>query len=231
MPKKKSLLTLKPFNSMLKKQYLGLVFVGLIGFNLTSLKLEKNATAPGIKKGIENRLEKAFGQRAKIVQGGLTKIEGVNLTISKDGNDYLVVTDSKTQFRRKFWGKSSLSEFSAGDEVSVIGRWNNEEKTEIKAVLVRNLSIQKRSGAFFGEVISVSENGFVIKALKRSDQVVTTQASTKFVNRKMEVITPGDIKVGDRVRIKGLWDKVGSTITQVVQVKDFSIPEMPLTEE
>lgn len=230
MPKKKSLLMLRPFK-MFKKQYLSLVLVGFIGLNFMPPKAEKSASPSGLKNKVENRLEKAFGQRAKIVQGELTKIEGLNLTVSKDGNDYLVITDSKTQFRRKFWGKSSLSEFSLGDEVGVVGRWNNEEKTEIKAVLVRNLSIQKRFGVFFGEVKSLTEGGFVIKTVKRSDQTVTTQASTKFVNRKMEAITISDIKVGDRVRIKGLWDKVGSTITQVVQVKDFSIPEMPLTEE
>ena len=50
----------------------------------------------------------------------------------------------KTQLRRHFGGKSSLSESSVGDEVNVIGRYTDETKSTIEAALIRNKSIQKR---------------------------------------------------------------------------------------
>ncbi len=69
-------------------------------------------------------------------------------------------------------GKSNLNEFSIGDEVNIIGKYINEEKTTIDAILIRNLSIQKRWGVFFGEVITKSANNFVIRTLQRGDLTV-----------------------------------------------------------
>jgi len=48
--------------------------------------------------------------------------------------------------------------------------------------------------------------------------------TAKIVNRKETNITLSDIKVGDRVRVKGVWDKTLSKIAEVIQIKDFSIP-------
>lgn len=212
---------------MMKQKFASLLLIGLIGINFPILKMPKNATAPGLQKQLEKRLEKITGRRAVIAKGEVTTKEGTTLTLRQDGKNYLVLTDGKTQFRRKFWGKSSLEEISVGDLITVIGRWTNEERTEIKAVLIRNLSVQKRAGVFFGEVKSVGENSLVIAAAKRGNLTVTVDASTKLVNRKMETIMLADIKPGHRVRVKGLWDSTKKTITEVKQVKDFSIPLVP----
>ncbi len=172
-----------------------------------------------VKQDLKNK-----GIGIHIAAGDLTAINGTTLTVSKDGKTYSVNTDSKTQFRRHFWGKSSLSEFSVGDKVNVIGRFTDDAKTTIQAVLVRDISIQKRNGVFFGAVATISGNTIVLNSKHRGVQTVTVSSSTKFVNRKGEAISLSDIKAGDQIRVKGVWDKTANTITEVLTVKDFSLP-------
>lgn len=151
------------------------------------------------------------------------------LTIEKDGKTYTVNFDSKTQLRRRFWGKSTLDEFSVGNIVNVIGRWTDDTHTAINARLVRNISIQKRFGVFFGEVKSLLGTGWVMstKSENRADQTVTVSSETKFENRRGETITQAEVQVGHKVRVRGLWDRTLNTVTEVTNVKDFSLPQVP----
>lgn len=179
----------------------------------------KAGSQPGLLKSFLSR------SRAAIGSGTITAISGTMLTVKdKDGKSVTVLTDSKTQFRRRFWGKSSLSEMSVGDTVNVIGQWTDDAKTTIQARLVRDISIQKRFGVFFGTVQSVSSSGFVMKTEKRGTMTVSVSKSTKFMNRKEQAIVQADIVVGHKVRAKGLWDGKLHTLTEVVQIKDFSLP-------
>lgn len=192
------------------------------------------------KKGLVEELREKAGSRpgllrefltkgkAAIGSGTLSAINGTTLTVTtNDGKVITVLTDDKTQFRRRFWGKGSLSEMKAGDTVNVIGVWTDDTKTTIQARLVRDTSIQKRFGVFLGDVQSVTTDGFVIKTIARGMLTVTTTSSTKFVDRKEGAITKADVLVGHRVRVKGLWDKNGNTLTEVTHVKDFSLPVKP----
>ena len=164
--------------------------------------------------------------RTAIGSGKLTAKTDTTLTVEKDGKSYTVNMDSNTQLRRRFWGKAELSEFSIGNIVNVIGLWTDDTHTAINAKLIRNVSIQKRFGVFFGEVKSLLSGGWVMstKSENRADQTVTVSGSTKFENRKGETMTQADVKVGHKVRVRGLWDKTLNTITEVTQVKDFALP-------
>ena len=159
----------------------------------------------------------------------ITAKTDATLTVEKDGKSYAVVFDDKTQLRRRFWGKSSLSEFSIGNIVNVVGRWTDDSKTTINAKVLRNISIQKRFGVFFGEVKSLLTSGWVMstKSENRADQTVTVSSSTTLKNRKGETIVQSDIKVGDKVRVHGLWDRSANTVTEVKEVKDFNLPIVP----
>ncbi|MBU0998419.1 hypothetical protein KJ570_02745 [Patescibacteria group bacterium] len=181
----------------------------------------------GVQQNIKEKVKNFTGKRAAIGTGEVVAIGDETLTIVKDEKTYTVITDSKTKFRRKFWGTSSLNEISINDLVSVVGRWQNEERTQIKAMIVRNISVQKRYGVFFGVVTSVTDSGFVIQSAQRGDQTVSVLDTTKIVDRVMSVISLSDIEVGHRVRVKGTWDNVNSTISDIVQIKDFSIPVLP----
>lgn len=201
------------------KKALALLASGFIALSLaSSVSAEMNPDAGG-RPG----LFKKFFEKAAIGTGTVTVKSGTTLTVSKNGKNITVETDSKTQFRRRFWGKSSLAEISVGDTVNVIGQWKDDSHTTVLATLVRDLSIMKRNGVFFGIITSLNSNGWVMHT-KRGDETVTISSSTKLVNRKEVTITQSDIKVGDKVRVKGLWDKKLNTITEVTKVKDFSQP-------
>lgn len=163
-----------------------------------------------------------------VISGGLiTGINGTTLTVEKEGKTYTVLTDDKTQLRRKFWGKSSISEMSVGDKINLRGEWTDENQTQVKARFIRDLSIQMRHGVFFGIVKSSLDSGFVIDTIKRGTLTVTVKPDTKYVNRKEETITLADVKVGHRIRIRGLWNSQKGTLADTEAVKDFSLPERP----
>lgn len=184
----------------------------------------------GIQENSKNRIRNFIGTRAAIGTGKVVSKDGSTLTIVSNENTYTVLTDDKTQFRRLYWGKSSLEEISTNDMVKVIGKWQNEERTQIKAILIRNLSIQKRHGTFFGVVKSVGGDSLVIQTVQRGEITVKVTDTTKLVSRVMDEIVFSDIEVNHRIRVKGTWDKANSTLTEVTQIKDFSIPVNPSPE-
>jgi len=138
-----------------------------------------------------------------------------------DGSSVTILIDANTVLRRRYWGKSSLDEFQIGDSVTIYGKWADDEKSTVNARFIRNWSIQKRNGVFFGNVLSVTEKGWVIET-KRGNQTVTSGGI--ITNRRGDVIGKADVLISHRVRVKGLWDRTGNTITEVTGVKDYSLP-------
>lgn len=159
---------------------------------------------------------------AKIISKGAS-----SLTVSKDGRDYVVVIDSKTVLRRKFGGKSVLGEMREGDSVHVLGKWTDEGKTTIQAKFVRDISIQKRHGVFVGRILSLSDDSLVMSTVsdKRDDQTVMFSDSTKFVDRKDKTLVQEDLAVGQKIRVRGLWNNAGNIVSEVVKIKVYSLPE------
>lgn len=191
-------------------------------------RLREKIQNQGIINQVKNRVQELIQKKLKFaarVNGNITGISDNQLTIKeKEGKSFRVIITDKTQLRRRFWGKSNLNEFQVGDEVNVIGRYTNEEKTEIEAKLIRNLSIQKRWGVFFGRVISVSDNFLVIETTKRNQLTIYVSENTKLINRKEEKINFSDIKTGHRIRVKGVWDKNLKEVRLTDEIKDFSLP-------
>lgn len=160
----------------------------------------------------------------KLIGTQVTIVSGNTLIVSKDGNTFTVNTYSNTRFRRRFWGKSAISEISVGDSVNIWGKWADDAKTTITAAMIRNLSIMKRKGVFVGSVKSKDTANFIITTINRGDQTVNFDTKTKIVGRNNKPVAYSDMNVGDRVRVKGLWDKKLSKITEVTQVKNYSLP-------
>jgi len=173
------------------------------------------------------KIKLAVGKRGWIEKGEVTAISGSTLIVTRESITYTVNTDDKTNFRRRFGGKSTLSEILEGDTVNVLGKWQNEDKTQILATHVRDLSIQKRHATFFGTVKTKTDTALVLTTVNRGGQTVTISTSTKLVNRKMEEIKMTDIQIGHRIRVKGIWDLTKKVVSEVTQIKDFSIPIQP----
>jgi hypothetical protein len=195
------------------------------------MKEEKKDLIKEIRNQIKEKV-KALRFDARI-SGKITEIGGNYIKVSdnKEGKTYQVNITEKTKLRRRFWGKSDLKEFAVGDEVNVIGRFSDEAKTTIDAVLIRNLSIQKRWGVFFGEVLSKEGNFLTIKTINRGELKVYWTDDTKIFNRREESISLNNIEVGHRVRVKGVWDRTLSEIRETNEIKDFSLPPTPTKTE
>lgn len=194
--------------------------------NLPTAKEERKEIRQEIMKQVKEKLQwlLPFGFN----QVELKTISGTtlpaDLTITKDDKTYTVKVTEKTNLLRKFGGKSDLAEFSKGDILSVRGKWTDEAKTVLEARVIRNLSIQKRKGTFWGTIKSKADNTFVLAAAKRGDQTVYLSGDTKIVNRMNVTVTFADLKLGDRVRVSGLWDNKLNKITEVTRIKDWTTP-------
>jgi hypothetical protein len=163
--------------------------------------------------------------RTGLLKATVTAIGTASLAVkTEDGKAYIVQVDNTTQWRRKFWGKSGLDETSTNDVFNVHGKWMNEERSQIEAALIRNMSIQKRNGVFFGTVKTLTSGGWVMTTMGRGEQTVTVSGGTRFIDRTGMGIGQNVILVGHRVRVMGLWDSKNNTITEVSQVKDFDLP-------
>ena len=176
-----------------------------------------------IENKVQNKIQNFIGRRAMIVNGTVTAVGTSTITVDDNGTSITVNFDSKTHFRRRFWGVSSLGEISVGDKVDVIGRYTDNTKTAINAVLIRDESIELRKGAFFGTVQSLTSGGFAMTTIHKDNETVTI-GSAKIIDREENSLTVSQIKVGDKVRVRGTWDAKNSTITNVIEIKDFSIP-------
>ena len=213
------------------KKFILIAVLTLIGVNTFSGKVyAQSPTSTGPVRGrIQERVQNLKAKVAHLVGTKVESISGSTLTVSKDGKTYTINTDSSTKFRRLFWGQSSLSEISVGDNLNIWGKWTDDAQTTILARLIRDTSIMRRFGVFIGTVKSKSTDSFVLQSNARGDQTVYFDAKTKFINRKGASITYNDVNVNDKVKVRGMWDKTLSKITQVNQVKDFSLPPKPTT--
>lgn len=180
---------------------------------------EKDKTV-SVKKELKKEVLKPTHLTGAVLSG----VNASTLTVQKDGKTYTVTTDANTKFRRHFWGKSSLTEITVNDKLNIWGTWTDNTRTSIKAKLIRDLSVFKRQGVFLGQIISLGVNTFVIHTTNRGDMTVTVSSNTKYTKRNEKTINFSDLKVNDKVRIKGLWDKQAKTITEVKEVKDYSLP-------
>lgn len=195
---------------------------------------------PTVRDGLEKsniKRQAAEEKRTELKNEAITTrrrtFSGTVVSINLPGSSFMATREGKsitvnvlptTRLVRRYFGKSTLAEFSVGDKVNVIGKFTDTTMTAINADFVKNNSIAKRFGAFVGTVSNLSGSTFDLTTPARGIMHVTVSSTTKFVNRKEQPITLADLKNGHRVRVKGMWDSVNRTITEVGQVKDYSIP-------
>lgn len=189
---------------------------------------------------IENRILERIREKfpfllpAGVNKATITEISGTTLpttikVIKESKNITLNITD-KTVILRKFGGKSNLSELHVGDIVSARGIWmqvEGSEETILDTRVLRDISIQKRKGTFWGSIESVGDNSFVLLTARRGRQTVRVSSTAKIINRRAQIITFADLKAGHRVRVSGVWDSTLNLIEEVTTIKDWSIPVFP----
>lgn len=157
----------------------------------------------------------------------LTAMNGNTLTVkTKTEKTFQIQVTASTKLYRRIGAISALSEFQVNDWLQAVGEWTDNSQTTMNALVIRNQSLQQYRGTFTGSVVSVNAaaNTFVFQPNRRTDQqTVTVTSQTKVYGRnKQQAITLAEIKTGDQVVVRGLWDRTNNTITETVLVKDFS---------
>jgi len=230
----------------MKKTILGFMFLGILfsvilspvsaesndfGKNLEERinKIVGEATENGATPSeLRKQIRKEVNEQKKEFLEEMKLIEGNSLTITAgEGKIYTVNVTDNTKLRRKFWGDTKLSEFSVNDKLHVVGKWTDDAKTKIDAYLIRNLSIQKRWGVFFGTVTQTNSDNLVLETSSRGKQTVYF-GTAKLVNRKNEGIKIDEIQTGHKIRAKGVWDSANDKIIEVTHIMDFSLPTIPV---
>lgn len=176
------------------------------------------------KKDLSQDLKNLKLMFARLFNATVTGMNSTSLTVTDNNKTFTILTDATTIFRRHFWGKSSLSEISVNDKVNVWGKYTDDTKTSVQAHMIRDLSIMKRSGTFFGTVNGINGSTITLNTVNRGIQTVTFDSNTKCTQRNAQTMNCTDIQIGQRIRVKGMWDQVNKTITEVPQIKDFSVP-------
>lgn len=184
-----------------------------------------------IKEQILERLRKSFPflLPAGVNQAEITSISGITLPteieIIKDSKTVTLRISEKTVILRKFGGKSNLSELHVGDIVSARGVWEDSERTILDTRVLRDISIQKRHGTFWGKIKSLDSAAqtFILKTGKRGEQKVFVEPETKIVSRNQLPLNFSDLVAGHRVRVTGLWDSNLRQIDETKVIKDWSI--------
>lgn len=174
-------------------------------------------------------MKQKLTKRAILLQASVTSVDTDRISVEKDGITTVVLIGTDTRIVRRFFGTSTLAEIKTGHVVMVYGTWTDDTKTTIDATLIRDASIQLRYGVFVGTVTSISGTNLTFNSVNRSTQVADLSGTPVIVNRRMEKITLTDVKVGHRIRVKGMWDRSVNTITDVIQLKDYTLPAIQVT--
>lgn len=179
-----------------------------------------------VRKDVRQITKKTvIGSKTPEITGAkITAISGSTLTVAKKDITYTVNTSSSTKFVRRYFGTGSVSELSVSNIINIRGTWGDEAKTVINATYIRDYSTTKRLGAFVGNVISKGAASFSLQTTNRETQTVEILPTTKFTGRLGAPMTYDQIKVGDKVEVRGTRDTSVKKIYGTTHVRDFNYP-------
>ena len=190
------------------------------------IKVQVTERNESLMERVKNFVKKRVRFNARIT-GEITSIGENSLTVTGDDDkSYVLNVNSETKLVRRFGGLSTISEFNVGNKVNAFGVFTSEDETTVDAKLIRNLSIQKKWGVFFGIIKSKDDTSFTLESSNKGTQTVYVEEA-ELKNREEKEITYTELKINDRVRVKGMWDRSSNEITDVDEVKNFSVPTQP----
>jgi len=158
--------------------------------------------------------------------------------VSEVANDYLRLAIFGVNYKvilpeaklvRQNWANSEIDDFSVGDIINVFGYLDENDNFLVHGKTVRNLSIQKQHAVFKGVVGTITPpDTFVLQTLEKGNQTVVVTNDTKIIKNEplvcIQVIgadcpsststaaTFSDIKTGEAVIVRGIWDQTLSKI-------------------
>lgn len=133
----------------------------------------------------------------------------------EQNNNYLVQVDERTTLLGVNQEPALFSDFLAGDKVNVLG-WLSADSKTIRAAVLRNLENKNFHQSLSGTIKNVTSNGFVL-----------------VLENDKEIFVKTPIVEGAQVTVKGVFDKVNNSISNVLSIlirPTIVIEEKPITE-
>jgi hypothetical protein len=151
--------------------------------------------------------------KVKILTSPALKLGDVNNLIGVPGDEKTINVTENTVLVRRWFGKTTLDEFTPGDTLMIVGRANDDGTIDAK--LIRDNDIWRVSSrGVAGEITSIDSaaNTFVISWLGKTVTIKVTSA-TKVVVGENTAATLSDLQVEYLVRGRGVWSATGQMVT------------------
>lgn len=118
------------------------------------------------------------------------------------GKDVMLKVPAKAMLVRAYGAKMRVTDLSVGDELTITVKFNKDGSLEARVIRDNSLHVlQNQKGVV--ESIDAAGLSFVLKQEKRT-LTVKTDAQTKFKMRGATSTSFADLKVGDKVTVKGI---------------------------
>lgn len=200
---------------------------------LLSLAMYSQTLSPAWAKEVRSfeanggtRIERRVDVKRKVGEvvigrGEVKNISGDTLVVTRnqDGVDFNVVVDEKTKIN-KTGGKGTLKDIAVGHLVSVVGKVQNGDESLLRALSIKDLNVEKKSGSFKGRVNRISGSNMWVDIKKSGTYSVFTD-KVRIEDRNGSQTDLDHIGVGDVVKIKGVLDKNINTFSEVSLIKIY----------
>jgi hypothetical protein len=145
-----------------------------------------------------------MAQRRNVVQGRVTDVEGLTITVETDQGERIVITDESTRFVIPGVEDPGIRDVAVGDPILALGRPDEEGNLLARVVaIVTAGQVQRHT---LRGVITAIEGDTIGLLTRRGDVRVLTDRETIF--RIPGVEDPGldDLEVRDQILVVGTWD-------------------------
>jgi hypothetical protein len=145
-----------------------------------------------------------MAQRRNVVQGRVTAIEGLTISVETDQGERIVITDESTRFLIPGVEDPGIRDVAVGDPILALGRPDDEGNLLARAVgIVTAGQVERHT---LRGVITGIEGDTIGLLTRRGDVRVLTDRETIF--RIPGVEDPGidDLELRDQVLVVGTWD-------------------------
>src|SRR3989344_3361111 len=115
-----------------------------------------------------------------------------------ESNNYQIQLEERTTLLGVNQEQALLSDFEAGDKINVLG-WLSADSKTIRAAVIRNLVVKDVHQSLSGTIKEVTGDGFTLTLADGSEVFVKTP-----------------IVKGAQITVKGVFDKVNNTVSNVL---------------
>ena len=165
------------------------------------------------------------GHQRHTVDGILQTLSGTTgparLTVRAGSTTVTVAVPATTEFERRYNGRSSLDELTAGDRITAYGSFERGSTTTFDARQIKDWSIQRAYTRVVGSVATV-QNGIVTlrvargrsehSAYRHGEDVWVTLPSSAIVASGSVAVRVNAVQPGVRILVLGLYDRASRSL-------------------